>query len=120
MERYYLQYPHLWEELESQAFGCVENISALSPEEQLCYQELTTFYSPGHIVQTYENWEQTHENRKQVYVQYQEAVRKAGTLISEIEKAQTADEIARLACQAIGLMTGDDSFYPRQMQKLEI
>ena len=57
-------------------------------------------------------------NRAQaVYVEYQKAIRTAGTLTSDIEKSHSVYEIMDIACMIIGLLTGDSSFHSRQLKK---
>ena len=53
------------------------------------------------------------------YKYYQDNSRRAGTLLSDIEKSTTAYDIALKACEAIGCMTGDVSFFKRQKNKME-
>ena len=55
---------------------------------------------------------------RDVYAEYQNAIRLAELHMSEIEKSQSVFEIAEKACKVIGLLTGDGSFYGRQMRKL--
>jgi hypothetical protein len=54
-----------------------------------------------------------------VHKEYQTNIRKAGTLLSDIEKAQDIREIALKSCECIGLMTGDADFLKRQMNKFK-
>lgn len=61
--------------------------------------------------------EEAYERAETVYAEYQKAIRTAGTLISEIEKSHSVSEIMDLACQIIGLLTGDSSFHARQLKK---
>lgn len=53
-----------------------------------------------------------------MYAQFQENIRKCGTLLSDIEKSDNVTEIALLACTAISLMTGERDFIKRQERKL--
>lgn len=54
-----------------------------------------------------------------VYKSYQDNIRKAGTLINDIEKSDNAEDIAVLACEVIGIMTGEKSFAQRQKKKIK-
>jgi hypothetical protein len=45
-------------------------------------------------------------------------IRKAGTLLSEIEKSDNVYEIAPLACRCIGLMTEDSGFEKRATERI--
>jgi hypothetical protein len=40
--------------------------------------------------------------------------------LSKIEKSHDAVEIALLACESLGTVMGEDSFYDRQKNKLEV
>ena len=62
-------------------------------------------------------YESGYLNWRKVYKAYQENIRKAGTLMSEIEKSEDIIQIADKACQVIGLMTGDEHFAERQRKK---
>lgn len=64
-------------------------------------------------------FEAAYEQWRSVYKAYQDNIRKAGTLMNDIEKSNTAEDIALLACEVIGIMTGDESFAPRQKKKLK-
>lgn len=55
---------------------------------------------------------------REVYKTYQDNIRKAGTLLSDIEKSDNIADIAIKACRVIGLMTGDESFEKRQESKI--
>lgn len=59
----------------------------------------------------YEGWRSS-------FVCYQDNIRKAGTLLSDIEKSHDTKEIALKSCECIGLMTGDANFLKRQMKKI--
>lgn len=54
-----------------------------------------------------------------VHKEYQENIRKAGCLLSDIEKSSDILTIAMKACECIGLMTGDAGFLKRQMNKFK-
>lgn len=53
------------------------------------------------------------------YKEYQGNIRKAGQLLSDIEKENDTAELALKACECIGLMTGNESFYKRQVNKIK-
>ncbi|MBR5513697.1 MAG: hypothetical protein IKV85_06895 [Ruminococcus sp.] len=55
-----------------------------------------------------------------VYAQFQESIRKASENISRIEKSHDVTEVAMLACETLGAMMGEDTFYGRQKKKLEV
>lgn len=50
---------------------------------------------------------------------YQQNIRRAGTLLSDIEKSKDTTEMILLSAEAIGLMTGDEGFRKRIAKKLE-
>lgn len=45
-------------------------------------------------------------------------IHKAGTLLSEIEKATTAETVALKACEAIGCMIDDEGFLKRYLNRV--
>ena len=63
---------------------------------------------------------EANERAKAVYVEYQNAIRTAGTLTSDIEKSHSVYEIMDIACKIIGLLTGDTSFHGRQLKKFSL
>ena len=59
----------------------------------------------------YQHWCDTHKA-------YQNSIRKADVLMSEIEKSHDTAKIAVKACEIVGILTGDDSFADRQKRKI--
>ena len=59
----------------------------------------------------YQKWCDTHKA-------YQDSIRKADVLMSEIEKSHDTAEIAVKACEIVGILTGDNSFADRQKRKV--
>ena len=55
-----------------------------------------------------------------VYAEYQENIRKAGTLRSEIDKAKTVEDKLRYALECIEVMTGETGFAKRNMKELKM
>lgn len=53
------------------------------------------------------------------HAQFQECIRKADVLMSEIEKTHDVSDIALKACEVIALLTGEASFAQRQKAKWE-
>ena len=53
-----------------------------------------------------------------VYAEYQENIRKAGTLRSEIDKAVSAEDKLRYALECIEAMTGETGFARRNLNAL--
>lgn len=70
------------------------------------------------ILETYAQMKSEHERYMTVYRNYQENIIKAGTLLSDIEKANDAATIALKACECIQLMTGEFEFLKRQRKKI--
>lgn len=56
---------------------------------------------------------------KTAYQYYQNNIRRAGLLLSQIEKADNLTEMVLLSAEAIGCMTGDAEFLKRQKRKIE-
>lgn len=71
------------------------------------------------ILKTYAQMKSENERYMTVYGEYQDNIRKAGTLISEIERSQDIREIALKSCECIGIMTDDTNFLKRQMNKFK-
>lgn len=59
----------------------------------------------------YQHWCETHKA-------YQDNIRKADVLMSDIEKSHDTAVIALKACEVAGILTGDDSFAQRQKRKI--
>ena len=55
-----------------------------------------------------------------VYAEYQENIRKAGTLRSEIDKAGTVEDKLRYALECIESMTGETGFAKRNLKELKM
>ena len=55
-----------------------------------------------------------------VYAEYQENIRKAGTLRSEIDKAVTVEDKLRYALECIEDMTGEKGFSRRNLKELKM
>ena len=53
-----------------------------------------------------------------VYAEYQENIRKAGTLRSEIDKAKTVEDKLRYALECIEAMTGETGFSRRNLNEI--
>lgn len=62
--------------------------------------------------EAYRHWCDTHKA-------YQNSIRKANVLMSEIEKSSNTAEIVVKACEIVGILTGDDSFAQRQKRKID-
>ena len=53
-----------------------------------------------------------------VYAEYQDNIRKAGTLRSDIDKAKTAEDKLRYALECIEAMTGETGFARRNLNEI--
>lgn len=60
----------------------------------------------------YQHWCDTHKA-------YQDSIRKADVLMSEIEKSSNTAEIAVKASEIVGILTGDENFAVRQKRKID-
>lgn len=127
-----LRDPAVWSALERQAYDGTVNLLPLPPPAYKYFSELQAVYRAfrfgGMPKEDAENRkrllrkaydEQVSEihRAREVYAEYQNAIRTAGTLTSEIEKSQSVFAIAERACKIIGLLIGDRSFYGRQIRK---
>lgn len=122
-----------WKILELQAYDGVIDFSPFPPAAYRYFSELQKIYAKyrsgeydrrtaerakrlqysryRQAIQDYDRW-------RAVNAQWQHDIVICGSLLSDIEKAQSVQQIADIACKVIGLMTGDSSFYPRQMKKI--
>lgn len=127
-----LRDPAVWQTLERQAYDGTVNLLPLPPPAYKYFSELTAVYRAFRfegmpkedaenrkrlLRKAYDEQVKEIHRAREVYAEYQNAVRTAGTLTSEIEKSQSVFEIAEKACKIIGLLTGDSSFYGRQIRK---
>ena len=55
----------------------------------------------------------------EVHKAYQDNIRKADVLMSEIEKSEDTAVIAVKACEIVGLLTGEENFTARQKRKIK-
>ena len=55
-----------------------------------------------------------------VYAEYQENIRKSGTLRSDIDKAVTVEDKLRYALECIEAMTGETGFAKRNLKELKM
>lgn len=80
------------------------------PKEIAERQKLKLYADYIEATSAYEQWVDDIGER-------QDNIRKAGTLLSDIEKAYDVKTVAELACEVIGIMTGDKCFFERQRKK---
>ncbi len=120
--------------LERQAYNGTLDVSDFPPAEYLYFSELRKIYyafkfeglskeeasrKKQILLRRYHDAVSEHEKYCEVYREYQGNILRAGTLISEINKAKSIYEIAVLACTAIGLMQGERTFADRMKHKME-
>ena len=126
--------PDEFKRLERQAYNGTLDVSDFPPAEYMYFSELRKIYyafkfeglskeEASHKKQIllghYHDAVGEHEKYCEVYKEYQGNILRAGTLISEINKAKSIHEIAVLACTAIGLMQGERTFAERMKHKME-
>lgn len=129
-----LRNPETWAALERQAYDGTVNLPPLPPAAYKYFSELTVVYRAFRfdgmakddaetrkrlLLKDYQRQVQELHRAREVYAEYQNAIRTAGTLTAEIEKAQSVYEIAEKACKVIGLLIGDNGFYGRQIRKMQ-
>lgn len=128
-----LRDPAVWSALERQAYDGTVNLLPLPPPAYKYFSELTAVYYAFRfegmskedaenrkrlLRKAYDAQVREIHRAREVYAEYQNAVRTAGTLTSEIEKSDSVFELADKACKAVGLLIGDRSFYGRQIRKI--
>jgi hypothetical protein len=120
--------------LERQAYDGVVDATTFPPAEYKYFSELKKIYyafkfenlskedasrKKQILYRRYQEDISEHERCLTVYKKYQENIRIAEMNLSKIEKSHDAVEIALLACESLGAIMGEDSFYGRQKNKLE-
>ena len=126
--------PDEFKQLERQAYNGTLDVSDFPPAEYMYFSELRKIYyafkfdglskeeasrKKQILLRRYHEAVSEHEKYCEVYKEYQGNILRAGTLISEINKAKSIHEIAVLACTAIGLMQGERTFAERMKHKME-
>lgn len=120
--------------LERQAYDGTIDVTKFPPAEYKYFSEMKKLYyafkfeglskeEASHrkqiLFRKYSEDVSEHERCIAVYAQFQESIRKAGENISRIEKSHDVTEVALLACETLGIMMGEGTFYGRQKRKLE-
>lgn len=121
-----------FQRLERQAYDGTIDVTKFPPAEYKYFSELQKIYyafkfeglsreDASHrkqiLFRKYSEDISEHDRCIAVYAQFQENIRKAGENISRIEKSHDVTEVALLACETLGLMMGENSFYGRQKRK---
>ena len=119
--------------LECQAYDGTIDVTKFPPAEYRYFSELKKLYyafkfeglpkeeasrKKRILLKLYKEAISEYENRLNVSRQYQEHIRIAELNLSKIEKSHDVYEIALLACESLGAMMGEDTFYNRQKQKI--
>lgn len=124
----------VFESLEKQCYNGSLDVSDFPPCEYKYFSELRKIY----YAYKFESLDRDSAERKksvlyreyqknvyenncslQVHKYYQDNIRSACTLLSDIEKSKDTETIALLACKAIQCMTGEYSFADRQAKKIK-
>ena len=129
-----LRDPEVWAALERQAYEGTVNVLPLPAPAYKYFSELTAVYRAFRfegmpkeeaearkrlLLKDYQRQVQEIRQAREANASYQDAIRNASTLLSEIEKAESVYEIATKACNVIGKLIGDASFYSRQIAKIQ-
>lgn len=70
------------------------------------------------LLKQYRETSESYEYYRRTCAAYQDNIRAAGTLLSDIEKSRDVTEIALKACECIQCMTGECEFLKRQEKKI--
>lgn len=119
--------------LERQSYDGTIDISHFPPAEYRYFSELTKIYyafkfeglsksdasqRKRALYMRYCRAVAEHERCLDVYRTYQRNIRIAEMNLSKIEKSHDVTEIALLACESLGALMGECSFYVRQKAKI--
>lgn len=119
--------------LERQAYDGTIDVTKFPPAEYRYFSELKKLYyafkfeklpkeeasrKKRILLKLYKEAISEYENRLNVSRQYQEHIRIAELNLSKIEKSHNVSEIALLACESLGAVMGEESFYNRQKRKI--
>lgn len=114
------------EDIEKAAIQGVKLKYMTAPQKNLYRQfiSLYTLYRMGRLTRDQASAEKKDiladyhalEEKYAVLSEYQDNIRCAGTLLSDIEKADSADDKLRLALECIGCMVGDVDFARRSLK----
>ena len=125
--------PEHFKALEKQAYDGTIDVSEFPPAAYRYFDSLQKLYAKykyteigrqeaeaekHRLLSQYNETIRAYENFKYVYSTYQDNIRTLNTRLSDIEKAQTAEEIALLACECIQILTGEVEFLKRQKKKI--
>lgn len=125
--------PEHFSQLEKQAYNGTVDVSGFPPAAYRYFDSLKKIYEQYRLenlskeqaenkkrilLSQYRETIAAYEKFRAVAVEHQDNIRRLGTLLSDIEKSQTAEEIALKACECLQILTGDTSFLKRQENKI--
>ena len=125
--------PEHFKALEKQAYDGTIDVSEFPPAAYRYFDSLQKLYykyryneigrqeaeaKKRRLLSQYNETISAYENYRSVYSTEQHNIRTLNTRLSDIEKAQTAEEIALLACECIQILTGEFEFLKRQKKKI--
>lgn len=134
MKRYDFKNPEDFKELERMAYDGTIDISKFPPAAYRYFDRLRILYAEfrfnnlskseavrrkTELYAEYRNALSAYEHWCEAHKAYQGNIRKADVLMSDIEKSQDVKEIALIACQIIGILTGDEEFAKRQKKNIK-
>lgn len=134
MKKYDFNNPEQFKALERQAYDGTIDVTGFPPAAYRYFDSLRMLYArykhdnlskeeasaeKQRLYHQYSEAVAVIEGMKSAYRYYQDNIRKAGTLLSQIEKSDHVGDIALLSAEAIGLMTGDEGFLKRAQKRIE-
>ncbi len=132
--KYDFKNPEHFKALERQAYDGTIDISHFPPAAYRYFDQLRQIYyrykfdglsksdaedAKRSILAHYKEALSDYEYWQTAAAERQENIRRAGELLSLIEKSTDTAEIAAYACEAISKMTGDARFYTRQIRRMK-
>lgn len=125
--------PEHFKKLEKQAYDGSIDVSGFPPAAYRYFDSLRKLYAgykyddiskdeaqaaKQKLLADYREASEAYELFCAVYRDHQGNIVKAKSLLSDIEKSHDVREIALIACECIGLMTGDREFAKQQAKKI--
>ena len=134
MKLYDFDNPEDFAKLEQQAYDGTININDFPPAAYRYFDKLRALYYEfkfeglpreramkikDKLLSDYKEANRAYKDWCSVFKSYQDSIRQASTLLSDIEKEQDVKAAAFIAFEVIGRMTGDENFAKRQRKKWE-
>ena len=125
--------PAVWKSLERQAYEGIVDYEQFPAAEYKYFSELQRLYEKfrfggldrslaqqqkAKLLSEYKNYSAEHQRYLDVYRFYQDNIRTVNVRLSQINKAQSSEEKALIACECIGLLTGDATFLKLQKEAI--